>query len=110
MNFEINSIWTDWRLKVPNGVPNPFNDYHLVLLKELCLSKGIDNDVVDNVILILEKKGETNKKEPPREDVDLLKRLGMEKYPDKMQDVYEGIFPYQVFSINQHLLWVVLFY
>ena len=55
MNSELNSIWLDWRTKVPNGVPNPDNDYHLVLLKELCLSKGIDKDIIDNVILVLEK-------------------------------------------------------
>ena len=55
MNSEINSIWTDWRLKVPSGVPNPFNDYHLVLLKEVCFDHGIDQKIVDNVILVLEK-------------------------------------------------------
>ena len=55
MNSELNSMWLDWRAKVPNGVPNPSNDYHLVLLKELCLSKGIDKDIIDNVILVLEK-------------------------------------------------------
>ena len=54
MNSELNSMWLDWRAKVPNGVPNPSNDYHLVLLKEICLSKGIDKDIVDNVILTLE--------------------------------------------------------
>ena len=55
MNSELNSIWLDWRTKVPNGVPNPDNDYHLVLLKELCLSKGIDRQIIDDVILVLEK-------------------------------------------------------
>ena len=55
MNSELNSIWLDWRAKVPNGVPNPSNDYHLVLLKELCLSKGIDRQIIDDVILVLEK-------------------------------------------------------
>ena len=55
MNFEINSIWADWRLKVPNGVPNISNDYHLVLLKELCLEQGIDTQIIDDVILVLEK-------------------------------------------------------
>jgi hypothetical protein len=71
MNSELNSIWLDWRAKVPNGVPNPSNDYHLVLLKELCHKRGIDKDIVDNVILTLEKKGETNKK-----DIPLLRNLG----------------------------------
>ena len=55
MNSELNSIWLDWRTKVPNGVPNPSNDYHLVLLKELCLKRGIDSKIVDDVILVLEK-------------------------------------------------------
>ena len=55
MNFEINSIWTDWRLKVPNGVPNPFNDYHLVLLKEICFNHNVDQGIVNDVILFLEK-------------------------------------------------------
>ena len=56
MNFEINSIWADWRLKVPNGVPNPFNDYHLVLLKEICFKHSVDQEIVDSVILFLEAK------------------------------------------------------
>ena len=56
MNFEINSIWTDWRLKVPNGVPNPFNDYHLVLLKEICFKHSVDQEIIDSVILFLEAK------------------------------------------------------
>ena len=56
MHSKLNSIWLDWRAKVPNGVPNPSNDYHLVLLKELCLSKGIDTKTTDSVILFLEKK------------------------------------------------------
>ena len=55
MNSKINSIWLDWREKVPSGVPNPFNDYHLLLLKELCFKRGIDQKIVDNVILVLEK-------------------------------------------------------
>ena len=56
MNSEINSIWTDWRLKVPNGVPNPSNDYHLVLLKEVCFNHNVDQGIVDDVILFLEAK------------------------------------------------------
>ena len=56
MNSEINSIWTDWRLKVPSGVPNPFNDYHLALLKEICFKHSVDQDIIDSVILFLEAK------------------------------------------------------
>ena len=55
MNSELNSLWLDWRAKVPNGVPNPSNDYHLVLLKELCLERNIDQEIIDDVILALEK-------------------------------------------------------
>ena len=56
MNSKLNSIWLDWREKVPNGVPNPSNDYHLVLLKELCHNRGIDKEITDSVILFLERK------------------------------------------------------
>ena len=55
MNSKINSIWLDWREKVSDGVPNPNNDYHLALLKEVCFNHGIDQKIVDNVILVLEK-------------------------------------------------------
>ena len=37
------------------GVPNPKNAYHLVLLKEICLNRGIDVKIVDDVILTLEQ-------------------------------------------------------
>ena len=56
MNFNLDSIFVEWRAKVPNGVPNPLNDYHLVLLKELCYARNIDKDIVDDVILFLEAK------------------------------------------------------
>ena len=55
MNSKIDSIWLDWREKVPSGVPNPSNDYHLALLKEVCFTRGIDQKIVDNVVLFLEK-------------------------------------------------------
>ena len=57
MSFNLNSLWLDWRAKVPDGTPNPDNAYHLVLLKELCFKQGIDKDIIDNVILVLEKDG-----------------------------------------------------
>ena len=31
MNSELNSIWLDWRAKVPDGTPNPSNDYQLYI-------------------------------------------------------------------------------
>ena len=55
MSFNLNSLWLDWRAKVPDGTPNPSNAYHLVLLKELCFKQGIDREIIDNVILVLEK-------------------------------------------------------
>ena len=55
MSFDLGKLFIDWRRIVPNGVPNPGNDYHLVLLKEICLKRGMDIDVVDNVILTLEQ-------------------------------------------------------
>ena len=58
MSFNFNSLWLDWRAKVPDGTPNPSNAYHLVLLKELCFKQGIDKDIIDNVILVLEKEGD----------------------------------------------------
>ena len=61
MSFDLAKIFIDWRRIVPNGVPNPKNDYHLVLLKEICLKRGIDEDVVNNVMLTLEKDGEDDK-------------------------------------------------
>jgi hypothetical protein len=61
MSFNFNSLWLDWRAKVPDGTPNPDNAYHLVLLKELCFKQGIDKDIIDNVILVLEKEGDDDK-------------------------------------------------
>ena len=55
MSFNLDSLFVEWRSKVPTGVPNPKNAYHLVLLKEICLNKGIDIKIVDNVILTLEQ-------------------------------------------------------
>lgn len=55
MSFNLDSLFIEWREKVPTGVPNVKNDYHLVLLKEICLNKGIEPHIVDNVILVLEQ-------------------------------------------------------
>ena len=55
MSFDLGKLFIDWRRIVPNGTPNPGNAYHLVLLKEICLSRGIDKNIIDNVILVLEK-------------------------------------------------------
>ena len=65
MSFDLGKLFIEWRRIVPNGVPNPGNAYHLVLLKEICLAKGIERDVVDNVIIALEQddKGGLDDKE-----------------------------------------------
>ena len=58
MSFDLGKLFIEWRRIVPNGVPNPGNAYHLVLLKEICLAKGMDKEIVDNVILTLEQEDE----------------------------------------------------
>ena len=55
MSFDLGKLFIDWRRIVPNGIPNPNNDYHLVLLKEICLARGIDRNVVDNFIDVTEE-------------------------------------------------------
>ena len=54
MSFNLDSLFIEWRRIVPTGVPNPKNAYHLTLLKEICLSKGINTEIVDSVMLVLE--------------------------------------------------------
>ena len=68
MSFDLGKLFIEWRRIVPNGVPNPNNDYHLVLLKEICLSKGIDKDIVDNVILTLEQDDKVKWKDKDGKD------------------------------------------
>jgi len=68
MSFDLGKLFLDWRRIVPNGVPNPNNDYHLVLLKEICLARGVDKDVVDNVILTLEQDDKVKWKDKDNKD------------------------------------------
>ena len=68
MSFDLGKLFIDWRRIVPNGIPNPNNDYHLVLLKEICLARGIDKDVVDNVILTLEQDDKVKWKDKDGKD------------------------------------------
>jgi len=56
MSFNLDSLFIEWRRIVPTGVPNPKNAYHLTLLKEICLSKGISTEIVDSVMLVMEKE------------------------------------------------------
>jgi len=56
MSFNLDSLFIEWRRIVPTGIPNPKNAYHLTLLKEICLSKGISTEIVDSVMLVMEKE------------------------------------------------------
>ena len=56
MSFDLDKLFIEWRVMTPTGIPNIKNPYHLALLKELCIKEGIDKDIVDNVILVLEKE------------------------------------------------------
>jgi len=50
----VESLFLEWRVKVHTGSPDPKDAGHIVILKEICLANGIDNKVIDNVILALE--------------------------------------------------------
>ena len=78
MSFDLGKLFIEWRRIVPNGVPNPGNAYHLVLLKEICMAKGIDKDIIDNVIVRLEEQDSETKK-------DSLSLSG--KFLQKVQDI-----------------------
>ena len=75
MSSIIDSIFTEWRASLPQGSEYPkfTNAYHMVLLKEVCRKHGIDNDVINNVILMLEKE------EKPLDDKERekAKKLGL---------------------------------
>ena len=57
MSLIVDSIFTEWRASLPEGSshPNTKNGYHLFLLKEICLKRGISEDIVNSVILELEQ-------------------------------------------------------
>jgi len=56
MSLIVDSIFTEWRASLPEGSlhPNTKNGYHLFLLKEICLKRGIPENVINNVLLTLE--------------------------------------------------------
>ena len=58
MSLIVDSIFTEWRASLPEGsvCPNTKNGYHLFLLKEICLKRGIPENVINNVLLMLEKE------------------------------------------------------
>ncbi len=68
MSFDLDKLFIEWRRIVPNGIPNINNDYHLVLLKEICLSKGIDRKVIDTVMLVLEQDDKVKWKDKDDKD------------------------------------------
>tara|TARA_A100001011_G_scaffold397928_1_gene500555 strand:+ start:1160 stop:3331 length:2172 start_codon:yes stop_codon:yes gene_type:complete len=74
MSFNLDSLFIEWRAKVPTGIPNIKNAYHLVLLKEICLNKGIDTKIVDDVILTLEQDNSNKLDDKEREKA---KKMGL---------------------------------
>jgi|TARA_B110000211_G_C14074319_1_gene551334 hypothetical protein len=80
-----NKILKEWSYRV--GVIKPRDKKHLHQLTEILKEEGWPYTVVNEIVQNL-----TEAKEPPKKDVDLLKLLGMEKYPDKIQDVYDGVY------------------
>ena len=57
MSLIVDSIFTEWRASLPEGSshPNTKNGYHLFLLKEICLKRGIPENIVNSVLLMLEQ-------------------------------------------------------
>ena len=49
-NSIIDEILTEWAYRVPNGIPNPKDNYHLIKLKESMKHLEVDNEVV-NIIM-----------------------------------------------------------
>ena len=85
MITDLNKIADEWSYRV--GSIDYKDETHLYHLNEILREFGWTQEVIDEISQNL-----IEQKEPPKKDVDLLKRLGMEKYPDKMQDVYDGIY------------------
>jgi hypothetical protein len=58
MSLIVDSIFTEWRASLPEGSlhPNTKNGYHLFLLKEICLKRGISENIINSVLLALEAK------------------------------------------------------
>ena len=88
MSFDLGKLFIEWRRIVPNGVPNPGNDYHLVLLKEVCLANGIDVDTTNNVILALEKKDDEKIKWKNKDGRD--RETGLDTIKQYASDIKSG--------------------
>ena len=50
MNNPLDKILTEWAYRVHNGMPDPYDDYHLVHLKDSMTSLKINSDVIDMVM------------------------------------------------------------
>ena len=81
----LQKILKEWSYRV--GVVKPNSQRHLYHLKQILTEDGWEYDVINEFIENLNEQ-----KEPPKSDIDLLKRLGMEKYSDKIRDVYDGVY------------------
>ena len=85
MITDLNKIADEWSYRV--GSIDYKDETHLYHLDEILRENGWTQEVIDEVVQNLNEQ-----KEPPKEDIDLLKKLGMEKYPDKIQAVYDGVY------------------
>ena len=81
----LQSILKEWTYRV--GAINFKDEKHLYHLNKILEERGWSRRVIYEFIQNLNEQ-----KEPPREDIELLTSLGMEKYTDKIKDVYNGMF------------------
>jgi hypothetical protein len=81
----LQKILKEWSYRV--GVIKPRDKKHLHQLTEILKEEGWPYTVVNEIVQNL-----TEQKKPPQPEIDLLKKLGMEKYPDHIQDVYNGMY------------------
>jgi hypothetical protein len=50
MNVILNNILVEWSYRVSNGTPNPSNEEHLLILRDIILEKGINEKDVNSFI------------------------------------------------------------
>ena len=50
MSNLIENILTEWSYRVPDGMPDPKNQYHLVQLQESMKSLKVNDDVIDIIM------------------------------------------------------------
>ena len=56
MNSIIDKILTEWSKDVPNGMPNPKDPYHLVILERSMSSLKIPKRIATNILQNLREK------------------------------------------------------